>query len=393
MLEQSSSQKNFTAEHHTTIPCYLRDKPLRKIGAGTCGTVLSQDDSHTVYKLERNPGGSRLLQLFNDLKMHYLVRSRLEALQISHQSLDIRIRVPDVYAWIPRAHSAFWEENKFYITAAGAGSSANLPCNILCTERIPPFSGSVTASLIAKFCPAHLREAAYKDVANRDCLVRVYLGRYHEHGEERTDHRYFSLRNFPMSLNRMLEINADMFGFTKTIAETLAALHWAAQVDARDVEFVLGFTRDVAPPSLMDSSVTSCSISLEELEQVSEHTFLGCEETLGLNWHWHKTQLWLLDFNQCSKIPMNEEGVEMAVSAWLDNDPYFPRPNRDRGVRQELWLLFRRRYLEVSQAILGKDSDFSPLPDFFLKGIAMAWSDRTKRKEQALRKSGDSTLR
>ena len=53
----------------------------------------------------------------------------------------------------------------------------------------------------------------------------------------------FTLRNYPLTLRQMLELGCPVEEYVKIMADTLAFLHWGANIDAHDVEFVL------APPS------------------------------------------------------------------------------------------------------------------------------------------------
>lgn len=36
--------------------------------------------------------------------------------------------------------------------------------------------------------------------------------------------------------------------------------------------------------------------------------------------------MWLLDFNQCGAISLDDVGVDSVVKAFWENDPYYPRP-------------------------------------------------------------------
>lgn len=83
-----------------------------------------------------------------------------------------------------------------------------------------------------------LQQGAKDDPKNRDCLVRLYLGE-RESLKQQTD-IYDSLRNFPLRLNMMEELEIEISEMAKEMAIGLAILHWQAQVDGMDVEFVLG---------------------------------------------------------------------------------------------------------------------------------------------------------
>ena len=80
------------------------------------------------------------------------------------------------------------------------------------------------------------------------------------------------------------------------MAETLAVLHWSVQIDARDVELVLGARR---PPSSHCPPVDE-EEEEEDMEALAPNTSISparaLTETLFLG---EPVQVWLLDFNQC----------------------------------------------------------------------------------------------
>jgi len=53
---------------------------------------------------------------------------------------------------------------------------------------------------------------------------------------------------------------------------------------------------------------------------------------------------------------MDRAGVEQAAAAFWKNDPYFPRPTKDSPEDQELWAIFKEKFLRTSGIILGSDS-------------------------------------
>lgn len=73
---------------------------------------------------------------------------------------------------------------------------------------------------------------------NKDCLVRLYLGENEGQNQEETF--YDSLRNFPLRLNIVLDLELDAFSLSREMAITLSVVHWQAQVDGLNIEFVLG---------------------------------------------------------------------------------------------------------------------------------------------------------
>ena len=156
---------------------------------------------------------------------------------------------------------------------------------LLVSERILPLPRHVREALIDIWCPEGRR-----DVRNRDCLMRIYLGQRHSKGTPYGGN--FSLRNFKLTLEKVEQLGLEKGPMAVAIAEGLAALHWGARCNAQDVEFVIGTSR------------------IPEDDHQVRRT----------------VDVWLLDFNQCTPITMDEKGCMEAAKAFWGNDPYYPRP-------------------------------------------------------------------
>ena len=86
-------------------------------------------------------------------------------------------------------------------------------------------------------------------------------------------------------------------------------MHWIAGIDANDVEFVL------APGDRVNNVL-------------------------------RRHSMWMLDFDLCRDITMDENGIEKAVKAFWRNDPFYPRPGK------ALWDTFREQYIHTSDECL-----------------------------------------
>lgn len=75
--------------------------------------------------------------------------------------------------------------------------------------------------------------------------------------------------------------------------------------------------------------------------------------------------MWILDFDCCRHMPLDEEGVKQAVDAFYKNDPYKPRPGRDND--RTLWIEFKNRFIEASLAILVLGSPGAHLPALWIE--------------------------
>lgn len=163
------------------------------------------------------------------------------------------------------------------------------------------------------------------------------------------------------------------------MAAALAVLHWAVRTDADDVEFVLaGKPPFSAPVRELDPDV------IWDLPEDTSTLDLTCPVRRFGAGHVH---LWLLDFNLCGVISMDERGVEKAVKAFFKNDPYFPRPVGEGCRDQELWETFREEYLRVGGEVLeGGLGEWRGLPGRFVEGV-----EEEQRTRLACR-AGDAAL-
>ncbi|EFR01201.1 hypothetical protein MGYG_04203 [Nannizzia gypsea CBS 118893] len=306
---------------------------FRRIGAGFCGTVWALMPSDTVLQgdaFKREDGGPGR-SLKKEFKMHKIILNAMEQYQ----------KTPPVS--IPRCHQFIDPEDAWWTENLEKFPHGYSPCNTIRSDRIPPVGEPTRELLIEKFCPAPLISEIKASDVNRDCLIRLYLGRCRFSSRPKSPFMAFSLRNFPLHLDQMQELEippADLLTYSHLMAETLAILHWIGKTDANDVEFVL------APPRNNSKStvISNC---------LGEHT------------------LWILDFDCCNDISLDSQGVDQAVRAFVKNDPFYPRPTSSL----DLWSAFRLRYIETSNNILegAADKSLLELPVRFINAVEAAF--------------------
>ena len=305
--------------------------PFHKIGQGFCGTVWASSTTGPAFKREDgDPGRS----LENEYQMYQIVQHSLSQTTIKNNHL--RVQVPDCHRLIrpdTEEDRNWWRENLERFP------SGYTPCNTLQSQRIPPFPLHTRELLVSKFCSAELREGILKSKANEDCLIRPYLGRtrIRQHGSSPLDsatraRSFFSLRNYPLHVDQMGELGIparDIRLYARMMANALATLHWVGEIDANDVEFVLAPLPPPpsAPPSPPPSSPAHNPPNIIS-NVLGDHT------------------MWILDFDLCRSLPVNAAGMEQAATAFLRNDPFYPRPGREDSV---LWNVFREQYLRTAE--------------------------------------------
>lgn len=220
-----------------------------------------------------------------------------------------------------------------------------------------PLPQSTRELLIDKYCLGN-KDAAKAHESNKDCLVRLYLGSL----GHRSSSRMFSLRNYKLHLQQMVDLQLDVEGFARNMGEALAVIHWAAKKDGRDIEFVLGSSPGPYTPDGEDTGLSQ------------DGNF--CIRT---------TEMFLLDFNQVQSITMDQDGVDKAVKAAMINDPYLPKPLQETAIEKRIWYAFMGSYLVKSEEILGKESE---LPFMFCESLTEAERQRQEKKKASSERAG-----
>lgn len=331
----------------------------RCIGRGFCGSVWAletgQHNASTVVKREDGgPGRS----ITDDYNMHLCVLE--SALQYP---ITTPLAIPRCKALI-QPTDTWWEHQ---LQQFPNGYSA---CRALSSERIPKVPRRISDKIVDLFCAGNAPLASFvKTNADDDaCLIRAYLGRRrHRHQQKRPStlrFQRFTLRNVPLHIDQMEALGLDTCAYAEAMAEALALMHWGAQIDANDVEFVL------APPR-EDSAELAPSPTFQ-----SDYLSTHC--------------LWLLDFDCCRPITLDSAGVENACVAFFNNDPFYPRPASSDPADKRLWKVFRGKFLAVSQEILMTVGEDVALGKTLMERIEEEGLVRSRRKEVLVRAESKS---
>ncbi|KAJ5378111.1 Protein of unknown function DUF3669 zinc finger protein [Penicillium cataractarum] len=284
---------------------------LHMIGTDFCGTVWASSEGGSAYKRE---DGSPFRSLQNDYNKHKLVLQSLQKFNKVSHSMNPQIQVLDCRRFITR-NSDWWVSN------LQAFPPRYTACNVLESRRIPPLPARTRRLRIHKYCLPQMAHDIMESKPSKDCLIRTYLGRRRLWREfsNFSQIQVFSLRNFPLHANQMDELDIsleDRQQYARIMAKTLAIMHWIANIDGNDTEFVL------AP--LNENNKRSVDIILN---------------ISGGN------SVWVLDFDCCKDMSVDEAGVRQGVTAFWRNDPFYPRPIME----PLLWAAFRVEYLQSSE--------------------------------------------
>lgn len=198
------------------------------------------------------------------------------------------------------------------------------------------------------------KEKAKNDQSNESCLIGVYLGE--NELEKQAEEPYDNLENFPMRLNMLEEhLQEDTSILATEMAIALAVLHWQAQVDGQDCEFVLG------------SSIAGMADRRAPLQFGPDSRPQEVVATRLFNKR--EISLWVLNFDKAVETELSIQDVHTRlVNAFFGNDPYFPRPDVD----PLLWGHFINAYLRPSQAVLRRrqvGGDTLSLPQEFIDRV------------------------
>ncbi|KAI8715750.1 DUF3669 domain-containing protein [Fusarium sp. LHS14.1] len=292
---------------------------LERIGMGFCGSVWADANSsanETASCMKREDGGPGR-SITNEYHIHRLVNDAVN----SNPRHAASFRIPLCRGFLKKS-DADWSK---ILLRLPPGSTS---CNALLSEKVQPISENARRLLAVNYAKDHDHEVIVGDKKNEHCLIRPYLGR-RRHGWARRPGKpgFFSLRNFPLHIDQMGKLGMPIEPYAKTMAEGLAFLLWIARVDANDVEFVL------ARPRRSNSDCNKFEANI-----------------LGPHY------MWIIDFDCCNPLPMNEEGIEIAARCFWRNDPFYPRPGGSNAADESLWGNFREHFLRASEWMLEDES-------------------------------------
>lgn len=322
----------------------------RVIGRGACGTIFEHTGLGNVLKLATEASPENL---WNDYAVHVDVAEAFKRFNLS-------IQIPVCHYFALASDSDWWELNlkKF-------PTRFQTPSHVLCTERILPLPRGIRDRLIEQYCPPAKVIQAKQDVANKDCLVRLYLGKRRA---SEVPSRFFTLRNMILHMDQMEFLGLDVSYYAEQMADALAVMHWRAKYDGRDIEFVLGS----APTTVRRP------LNKDDLSKFESPRSTWKEAMNQTDYRKRSIHIWVLDFNQCRSISMDETGIDLAVQAFFLNDPYYPRPLGAMNADLDLWQAFQDRYLERSREILAGEDEkgIRSLPGRFIERLVERQRER-----------------
>jgi hypothetical protein len=342
---------------------------FRSLGAGTCGRVYEVPGTTDIFKVANYPG-QETDQMWNDYRMHVKISEVFE--KLGRDKLEVR--VPRHRYFVGEKDSVWWSENQDRFPS----QFLKAPSNLLCAERILPLAKPIRESLIDLYAPRNAIPQSFKtDPSNKDCLVRIYLGKR----RERPNNNFFQLRNFNLHVDQMEQLQLDANQFAFAIAEALAIMHWACHLDGNDVEFVLGSSPKVIaqPHMIMPKPLTAKDISSMSANTSTWDSHLN-------DFKRRTTYIWMLDFNRCKNFANDTNDIlQQLLHSFFRNDPYFPRPHPALSKDEFLWITFRKSYETASANCFKKGyspAKHSDLPKEFMNLVEAEQRKRNEKKLQ-----------
>ena len=316
----------------------------KTIGLGSCGSVFEISGTEVALKKGKDTDS-----LWNDFVLTNTVHNAILDTQDLMQDAFPENTIPQAphcsLFRLPTSQQ-YWATHlqKFPPTHRAPGA-------VFGVDRIFPVPSCVREALIDLYFDDEIKQEAKHEEENEPCLIRVYLGE-NENGIE----TYDSLRNFPMRLNMITSLDLDKTILADEIAIALATIHWQAQIDAMDAEFVLGSARSTP---LVKRRRTQHLPNNESPHDCNDIPFT-----------YRPIHIWTLDFDKSHRIDLIPADVKKyLVPAFLGNDPYYPRPDVDAG----MWIRFSETYLKASRLVLENkrvSEQVMDLPGLFLEKVA-----------------------
>ncbi|OQE16779.1 hypothetical protein PENSTE_c023G03529 [Penicillium steckii] len=313
-------------------------KIINEIGSGLQGSIFEIVGESYVFKKESPGNEFRSSNLRREHKTHCDVSTAFEG----HSATSSLIHVPRPYKFISRIpghqdSDVFWDE-----IFTNIPQDYRTRGDVVTMGRILPLPKIVRKALITYFCGrGRDRDFSITDIefllnnpSNKHCLARVYLGMTNGSIDSNTP---APLRNFPLNLGFMEEIEIDTHTLAREMGKAYATLHWGAATNGDDIEFVLGTST---------------------LEQPGTSTTQFQQRAVGL---------YLLDFGQCKAVDLTQDSdvVYQAFKGAMvtgDNQLFIPHASTNPG----LFATFKKGYIDAGSIILSDkclDDKFS-LEDF-----------------------------
>lgn len=350
---------------------------LREIGTGTFGSVF--EIPGTDIAIKKTLQSSDALEKEFDIARIISFAMNTRAIPLIRRTRGLEGLLTPRVPWYGCSHGIFgeldregWWTHNGSRFPEGAGG-LDKPGPLFMFERAMPLPQMIRESLIKHFFPLDDQEAALKNPENKNCLIRPYLGcRVAELDDDQKRDRLSTLRNFPLYLDELHDLNMNPVLIARDMALAVAGAHWTARVDLLDSEFVIagrvasGGNLYEAPIKDMESDPDTASGpgTRKQKKRSSDPRSVTGHIPDFRN---RATQLWLFDFDKCTRFEMmpvegQKERIVDIVKGTRANDPYYPKSIPDNKADYDLWVAFSETYIAASRAIIGYELNNQQIP-------------------------------
>ena len=330
---------------------------LIPIGTGACGEVFMHYGLGTALK---RPHSGKELE--DEVLAHQRIYAALARARITNSVGAAQ--VPKILSYHSRNDTEWWTR-----MSGSRAPGMTYTTDLLTTQRIMPLPKQVREALIKVLCHPHPLDQAMarKKKSYQHFLVRILLGSRIPIPPRTREWK--GLRDYEADITVLESLGADILDYAQCMGVSMACVHFGAKMDARGVEFVLG----TAP----DPEITSRDqwVSPQKVETRVVNDFKR-----------HLVSLWLIDFDECRPIELTEGGMNLAVSAFYDSEPFCPRPVVEGGPDRNLWDAFERGYM--SKAL---DLRQDHLARYFCKRLFSKMKELKRKALTAESSDGDSS--
>lgn len=360
-----STNSSFAERMEALASVDLKDLKLNEIGRGSFGTVFEIPGTEWCLKKTLTSVSHLRREYSNGVRISREVNNTAwEAISRSNEFPGVLMpRVPRYIGWYgmedSESPSRWFKTNGHMFPQQNGGK---VPGPVICLERVLPLPKVIRESLIEHYFKPEDREAALADKENKACICRVYLGyRSDDIQKQKLEDERKTLRNFPLYLDQMMELEMDPLVIARDMALGLAAGHWAANSNMMDVEYVIGSRPHMVnlakenPPARKGKKATAGD-SRRRHGNLSAPVDPRPDQPTFRN---RAIQLWMIDFNKVNQFEAsvtqgyNKNIDRLVFESRATDGPYYPRVLARDEYEWKLWLEFARTYIRASRTILN----------------------------------------
>ena len=269
------------------------------------------------------------------------------AFEDTPSALRGNIQIPRLLGWI-QPNNPLWKQQRLDAILGGDGNYGIL------SERIDPVPQPVM-----DWCSTQLRERHDNRYETSDCdldevlecpdfkFIQLSLGNFAVFSSDRWS-CLPNLNDLVVYVDELEYMQLPIEKYATIMAETLAVLHWRANVDGSGIKFIIGST----------PRCTSQRPSVYEWREAGPDSPIFASSQPNLHPIDRSLAMFCISFEQCKTFRisggLNPDTVQKLADAFLHNYS-FPRPtNASLESHSCLWTTFKEAYLKRSKELTSR---------------------------------------